>query len=102
MYFRDPFKLVPFQQLSEGLERLRRNEIIDANESRQRLGLVPSSEEKANELYNPNQYRQDMPIPGQADPNGEYTNGAPEDMYVQGQGIDPRILQQQYNPNYGQ
>jgi putative sterol carrier protein len=54
MYFRDPFKLVPLEQIAEIADKFARNEITSANDIRPALGLKPSKDPKANELRNSN------------------------------------------------
>lgn len=54
MYFRDPFKLVPLEQIAEIADKFSRNEITTANDIRPVLGLKPSKDPKANELRNSN------------------------------------------------
>lgn len=54
MYFRDPFKLVPAEQLAEISDKLTRNEIATSNEIRQVIGWKPSKDPKADELRNKN------------------------------------------------
>lgn len=53
-YFRDPFKLVPLSKIAEIADTFRRNEIMESNEIRGKLGLKPSQDPRANELANPN------------------------------------------------
>lgn len=53
-FFTDPFRLVPITQIAEVSDKLSRNEIMSSNEIRQRLGLMPSSDPKADELRNSN------------------------------------------------
>ena len=54
MYFRDPFKLVPVNDLAEIADKLTRNEIATSNEMRQVIGWKPSDDPKADELRNSN------------------------------------------------
>lgn len=54
MYFRDPFRLVPAQQLAEISDKFTRNEIVSSNEIRQVIGFKPSEDPKADELRNSN------------------------------------------------
>ena len=54
MYFRDPFKLVPVNDIAEIADKLTRNEIMSSNEVRQKIGLKPSKDPKADELRNSN------------------------------------------------
>lgn len=53
-FFRDPFKLVPVNQVAEIGDKFTRNEIMTSNEFRSILGMKPSSDPKANELRNAN------------------------------------------------
>lgn len=53
-FFKDPFKLVPVQQLAEIVDKLTRNEVMSSNEFRSILGLKPSEDPRANELRNSN------------------------------------------------
>lgn len=53
-YFRDPFKLVPVNQLAEIADKFTRNEIVTSNEIRQVIGMKPSDDPKADELRNSN------------------------------------------------
>ena len=52
--FRDPFKLVPVNQIAEIADKFTRNEVLTANEIRQIIGRKPSSDPKANKLVNSN------------------------------------------------
>ena len=54
LYFRDPFKLVPVNDLAEVADKFTRNEIMTSNEIRQIVGLKPSSDPKADQLINSN------------------------------------------------
>lgn len=54
MYFRDPFKLVPVNDIAEIADKLTRNEIMTSNEIRQKIGLKPSKDPKADQLRNSN------------------------------------------------
>ena len=53
-FFRDPFKLVPVNDLSEIADKFTRNEILSSNEVRQIIGMKPSADPKADELRNKN------------------------------------------------
>jgi hypothetical protein len=53
-YFRDPFKLVPVNEIAEIADKFTRNEILTANEIRQFMGIPPSSDPKADKLINSN------------------------------------------------
>ena len=54
MYFKDPFKLVPVNDIAEIADKFTRNEIITSNEIRQIVGMKPSNDPKADELVNSN------------------------------------------------
>jgi len=53
-YFRDPFKLVPVNDIAEIADKFTRNEILTSNEIRQIIGMKPSSDPKADQLINSN------------------------------------------------
>lgn len=53
-YFRDPFKLVPVENLAEIADKMTRNEIMSSNEFRAVIGYKPSDEERADMLLNKN------------------------------------------------
>lgn len=67
MFFRDPFKLVPVSQLAEIADKFTRNEILSSNEVRQKIGIKPSEDPKADKLINSNiaQPEGDVPTPEQ-------------------------------------
>ena len=54
IFFRDPFKLSPINNLAEIADKFTRNEIMSKNEFRQILGLKPSDDPKADQLINSN------------------------------------------------
>lgn len=54
VYFRDPFKLAPLNNIAEIADKLTRNEIMTSNEIRQKIGLKPSKDPKADKLVNSN------------------------------------------------
>lgn len=54
LYFRDPFKLVPVNELAEIADKFTRNEIMSKNEFRQVIGRKPSDDPKADMLINSN------------------------------------------------
>lgn len=51
---RDPFTLVPIDQVAEIADKFKRNEILTSNEIRPILGFGPSSDPKADDITNPN------------------------------------------------
>ena len=52
--FRDPFKLVPVNDIAEIADKFTRNEILTSNEIRQIIGFKPSADPKADKLINSN------------------------------------------------
>ena len=54
VFFRDPFKLVPVNQIAEIADKFTRNEIMSSNEIRQIVGMKPVADAKADELRNKN------------------------------------------------
>lgn len=54
VFFRDPFKLVPVDQIAEIADKFTRNEIMSSNEIRQIVGMKPSDDPRADELRNKN------------------------------------------------
>lgn len=54
LFFRDPFKLVPVDQMAEIADKFTRNEIVSSNEIRQAIGMKPSDNPSADELRNKN------------------------------------------------
>lgn len=54
VFFRDPFKLVPVENVAEIADKFTRNEIMTSNEFRQVIGMKPSDDPKADELRNSN------------------------------------------------
>lgn len=71
-YFKDPFKLVPMEQLAEITDKFTRNEVLTSNEIRGIIGFKPSNDPKADQLINSN-----MP---QADRAQSSPSNAPSDM----------------------
>ena len=52
--FRDPFKLVPVNNIAEIADKFTRNEVLTSNEIRQIIGFKPSDDPKADQLINSN------------------------------------------------
>ncbi len=73
--YRDPFKLVPINDIAEIADKFTRNEILTSNEFRQFIGVRPSKDPKADELRNSN-----MPAPSELAPQpsmeGDGQNGS--------------------------
>lgn len=53
-FFRDPFTLVPINNIADIADKFNRNEILTSNEIRQIIGMRPSKDPKADELRNSN------------------------------------------------
>ena len=54
MFFRDPFRMVPVNDLAEIADKVTRNAIMSSNEVRQIMGMKPSDEPDADALRNKN------------------------------------------------
>lgn len=54
LYFRNPFNLVPVNDIAEIADKFTRNEIMTSNEFRQIIGMKPSNDPKADQLVNSN------------------------------------------------
>lgn len=79
MYFKDPFKLVPVNDIAEIADKFTRNEIMTSNEIRQIVGMKPSSDPKADELVNSNisqpEQRLDGKLNKELEEGGDGQNG---------------------------
>lgn len=53
-YFREPFKLVPVNNLADIVDKFTRNEVLSSNEVRSLIGYKPVNDPKADELRNKN------------------------------------------------
>lgn len=74
MYFRDPFRLVPIEQIAEIADKFTRNEIASPNDMRTVVGWKPSKDPKADELKNRNMPEaKDVPA-GNPSPSGSDSN----------------------------
>lgn len=62
-YFRNPFKLIPIENIAEIGDKFTRNEILTSNELRQVIGFKPSEDPKADELRNANMPQEEDPGP---------------------------------------
>lgn len=54
LFFKDPFRLVPVNDIAEIADKFTRNEIMTSNEVRQVVGMKPSSDPNADVLRNKN------------------------------------------------
>lgn len=76
VYIRNPFKLVPINDIAEISDKFTRNEIMSANEIRSIIGFQPSRDPKADELRNSNMPAEKTqpgapPVDAPADPEAE-------------------------------
>lgn len=63
VYIRDPFKLVPVNEIANIADKFTRNEILSSNDVRSIIGYKPSSDPRAEELRNKNiNAKEDGPI----------------------------------------
>lgn len=53
-FFKDPFRLVPVNNIADIADKFTRNEIMSSNELRQVIGIKPSDDPKADMLVNSN------------------------------------------------
>ena len=74
LFFRDPFKLVPVGEIAEISDKMTRNEIMTSNEIRQKIGMKPSTDPKADELRNSN-----LSAPAENTPQSQPTTTPKED-----------------------
>ncbi|WKW86803.1 portal protein [Gordonia phage Conley] len=83
-FFRDPFRLVPIENIAEIADKFTRNEIMSSNEFRQVVGMSPSGDPKADQLVNSNMPQVEAPIVEGAvvedDGTGEMVNGAMDSL----------------------
>jgi putative sterol carrier protein len=70
MYFRDPFRLVPIENIAEIADKFTRNEIMTSNEMRQVVGLKPHDDPKADKLINSNMPVADAKVAPKSNGNG--------------------------------
>ena len=87
LFFRNPFKLVPVNELARIADTFTRNEIMTSNEMRQVVGLKPSNDPKADQLINSNI---SQPVEGMEEPmydegyqEGYYDEEVPEESYTE-------------------
>ena len=65
MFSKDPFRLVPVQNIPEIADKFTRNEIMTSNEIRQVIGMKPSDDPEADQLRNKNLSKSDADMRGQ-------------------------------------
>ena len=74
MFFRDPFRLVPVNDIAEIADKFTRNEIMTSNEIRQIIGMKPSDDPKADKLINSNIAQAKEETAVEPDTSSEETN----------------------------
>lgn len=75
IFFRDPFKLVPVNDLAEIADKFTRNEIMTSNEIRQVIGMKPADDPKADELRNSNINQSNEEVQSSAEQTSGSQNG---------------------------
>ena len=81
MFFREPFKLVPVNDLAEIADKFTRNEIMSTNEFRQVLGMMASDAPGADELRNKNLYPTEESMMPMEEPVEEETSPMDKPLY---------------------
>ena len=82
LFFRDPFKLVPINDIANVADTFTRNEILSSNEIRQLIGIKPSSDPKADMLRNSNLNQADQEIVQEEETPSEHNDYVePENDY---------------------
>ena len=80
-YFRNPFRLVPLNDIAEIADKFTRNEILTSNEIRQIIGIRPADDPKADMLINSNINQSELMeqqingVPEETEEGGEIQNG---------------------------
>lgn len=82
MAIRDPFRLVPVEQLAEIADKFTRNEIMTSNEMRGVIGMKPSEDPRADELRNKNLNEPEPKVEESAEPTIKSQNGRSNGNYV--------------------
>lgn len=82
MFFRDPFKLVPVNDIAEIADKFTRNEIMTSNEIRSIIGMKPADDPKADELRNSNiaQAKEEMTDQPALDQESGVTDGSESEL----------------------
>nr|DAI11792.1 MAG TPA: portal protein [Caudoviricetes sp.] len=80
-FFRDPFRLVPVNDIAEIADKFTRNEILTSNEIRQIIGMKPSDDPKADKLVNSNLNQPDEQVPPEETSQDEaYQEDVPQEV----------------------
>lgn len=83
-FYRDPFKLVPINNVAEIADKFTRNEIMTSNEIRQAIGMKPSDNPKADQLINSNIASPAGMDPMAPEPNGDANVADPNAINIEG------------------
>jgi hypothetical protein len=82
MFFKNPFSLVPVNNIADIADKFTRNEILTSNEVRQIIGYKPSADPEADELVNSNMPQEDTGVlPPEEGVPPEEQGIPPEDDY---------------------
>lgn len=79
VFFRDPFKLVPVNNIADIADKFTRNEVLTSNEIRQIIGFKPSDDPKADQLINSN-----LNHPDEGNTGDETNQGTPLENLLNG------------------
>lgn len=71
LYFRDPFKSMSVKAIAESADKLTRNEVMTGNEVRQKIGMKPSDDPRADQLINKNISADKVSTPQSTDINND-------------------------------
>lgn len=82
MFFRDPFKLAPINQIAELADKFTRNEIMSSNEFRSKLGLRRVNDPAADELRNKNLNKSDSGS-DESGQNGNQITDSPDQQAIE-------------------
>jgi Phage portal protein len=94
MFFKDPFRLVPVDNIAEIADKFTRNEIMTSNEIRQVVGMKPHPDPKADQLVNSNMPQADTGVPpavpaAPASTDTASADVSPEELFNQLAGVGP-------------
>ena len=71
LYFRDPFKSMSVKAIAESADKFTRNEVMTGNEVRQKIGMKPSDDPRADQLINKNISADKVSMPQSTDINND-------------------------------
>lgn len=82
IFIRDPFRLVPVNELAEIADKFTRNEILSSNDIRAIVGYKPSKDPKSDQLINKNISNRNIPNTDVPIENKEETGGNQDEQKV--------------------